>query len=121
MIGLQATVCIPGTGAATAVLNLNEADTAFDQPPCRQQLHAEVAAVGLVDPIQGLGLRRLLRELDHLRHRLLHPERELIRGDAGRHRGIVGILDAPQRIEPADQVLSHRPGFRARTRRSGAE
>ena len=69
VIGFEAAVGVPGAGAAAAVLDLNEAHAALDQPPRRQQLHAEVAAVRLVEAVERLGRRRLLGEVDHLGHR----------------------------------------------------
>ena len=46
VVGLQVRVGIPGAGAAAAVLDLDEPHAALDQPPRRQELHAELAACG---------------------------------------------------------------------------
>ena len=61
VIRLQAAVSVPGAGAAGAVLDLDEAHAAFDQPARRQHLHAEVARRGFVEAVELLRRLRLRR------------------------------------------------------------
>ncbi len=69
---------VPGAGAAGAVLDLDEAHAALDQPPRRQQLHAEVARRRAVEAVELLRLLGLVGEVEHLRHRRLHAEGQLV-------------------------------------------
>ena len=106
---------VPGAGAAAAVLDLNEPHAALDESPRRQQLRAELAAMRQVEAVQRLGFGRLLGEVDDLGHRHLHAKRQLVRSDPRGERRIVGILDAAQRVQLADQVDARRPAPRRRT------
>ena len=49
------------------MLDLDEADAAFDKPPGREQLHAEVATVRLVEAVERLGFGGLLAKSPLLR------------------------------------------------------
>ena len=60
---------IPGSGAAAAVLNLDEPHAPLDHSAGGEQLTAKLAAVRLIQTVERLRLWRFLGEIDHLRHR----------------------------------------------------
>ena len=57
MICFQSAMGVPGTCATSTMLNLNEAHSAFDQSPGREQLHTKIAAVRLIDTVQRPSFR----------------------------------------------------------------
>ena len=86
---------VPLAGAAVAAVeDLHEAHAALDQPP-RRQAHARPngAVVSLVEAVEllrvGFGL---LLKSNHLGHRRLHAERQLVRLDAGPQGRVVRVF-----------------------------
>jgi hypothetical protein len=77
---------------------------ALHQPPRGQAQHAEARRRWVVEAIELPRRRRFAVELDHFRHRGLHAEGELVRLDAGAEGRVVGVLDAREPIEPAEQI-----------------
>ena len=65
---------VPGSCTTCTMLDLNEADTALDKSAGRQQLHAKVLGLSLVDTIQRLRFRGLFGKVDRFGNRLLHAE-----------------------------------------------
>ena len=61
------------------MLNLNEPHAALDEPPRRQELRAEFAAMRQIEAVELLRFGSFLREVDDFRHRVLHAERQLVR------------------------------------------
>src|SRR5690242_11195719 len=105
MIGLQSTVCIPGTGAAVAaVKDLDETHPTLDQSPRRQTQLPEIACRRLIQTVQPARFLRLPLELEHLRQRRLHTEGQLIRFDSCSQSRILGVFYARETIELAKQV-----------------
>ena len=67
--------------------------------------------MGLIDPVEGLGLCRLLRKVDHFGDRSLHSKSKFVRSDSSRKGRIVGVLQTPLKIELPDQIRPDRLGF----------
>jgi hypothetical protein len=67
MIFLQAGVCVPCAGGDAAVLNLNEADAAFDQAAGSEKLAGEFFAVILVQAVELLDVFGLVRIIENFR------------------------------------------------------
>ena len=98
-------VGVPGAAAAAAVEDLHEPHAALDQPAGRQAQLAERPG-RVADP--G---RRALRStavsfssLQRLGHGGLHAEGQLVGLDPRPQRRVVGIVDARQAIELAQQA-----------------
>ena len=104
MVGLETGVGIPSSGAATAVLDLDEADAAFDESTGSKELGAELAAMGQVHAVERAGLGRLAGEVDDVGHRGLHPVGEFVGGDACGNGGIAGVFDPAEFVEASDQA-----------------
>ena len=99
VIGFEGGVGVPGAGAAAAVLDLDEANAAFGEASGGEELGAEFAGVRQVHAVEGLGLRRFLREIENLWDGELHAGGEFVGGDAGGEGGIVGVFDASEGVE----------------------
>lgn len=99
VIGFEGGVGVPGAGAAAAVLDLDEANAAFGEASGGEELGAEFARMRQVHAVEGLGLRRFLREIENLWDGELHAGGEFVRGDAGGEGGIVGVFDASEGVE----------------------
>ena len=69
VVGLEARVRIPGSGAAAAMLNLDEPHAPLDHSARSEQLATELAAVRQVQAVERLCFGRFFGEVDHLRHR----------------------------------------------------
>ena len=94
---LQVAVRVPAAGAAVAaVIDLHEPHAALDQPPRRQAIAGRTAVVSLSRPYSFCVAAVSSLKLEHLGHRRLHAERQLVRLDARPHRCVVRILDAEQ-------------------------
>ena len=74
---------------AAAGVNLHKADAALDEPPRHQAAPAESLGAGVVESVELLRFRRFARQIDGLGSARLHPERQLVAGDAGRQLRVV--------------------------------
>ena len=108
VVGLEAAVGVPGAGAAAAMLDLNEPHAALHKPARREQLHAEVAAVGEIEAVEPLRLLCLVGEVDDPRHALLHRVGQLVGSDPGRRGRVVGVFDRRRPAHPADEIEADR-------------
>ena len=108
MICLETAVGIPHARAATAMLDLNEPHAPFHHPPRRQERHAKVLGMRLIDTVQPLRLLRFLRKVHDIRHALLHPKSQFVGSNPGRRRRVVGILDAREAVEPLHESKTFR-------------
>ena len=73
-------------------------------PPGRQTHLAEAAGHVLIQPVEPLGGRRLVAQIDHLGNGRLHAEGQLVRLDPRSQGRVVGILDGREPIQPAQQL-----------------
>ncbi len=109
MVLLESAVRVPSSGTTGSVLDLDEPDAPFDEPPRGQQLHPKIATVRLIEPIQGLGLRpsRGRKSTTSGTDRCMRnaSSYDAIRAAIA---GIVGILDAAHRVQLPDQILANR-------------
>ena len=86
------------------MLNLDEANAAFDKTPRRQQLHAKRLRHVRVQAVQPLGFLALLVEAHCLRHGHLHAESQFITFDP-RFEGLVAwMFNRPEPIQFPDQI-----------------
>ena len=83
MIALQVAVRIPGSGPATAVLDLDEPDPAFHQTAAGQHLHAEFAGLGPVEAVEALGLLGFAGKIEGGGQGTLHAVGQFVAGQPG--------------------------------------
>ena len=95
---------IPCAGCSAAVHDLNESHASLDQPPCRQQLHSERLRRALIQTVQLLSLLGLIVKANRLRHRCLHPERQLVRLQPRPQHCVIRVLTGGDAIQASDQV-----------------
>ena len=86
------------------MLHLDEADSAFDEPPRGEHLHPEVARRGIVQPVELLRRLSLDVEVEDIGDRGLHPEGEFIRFDPRGQRRVIRVLDSLQAVQSADEI-----------------
>ena len=94
---------------------------ALDEAAGGEQLHAEVPRRWIVQTVQFLRGLIFVGELERLRHRGLHAERQLIRLDAGAQCRVIRVLRRSKTIEPAHQIEVDALLLLADARRSLAE
>src|SRR5919106_456259 len=77
----------------SAVKELNEADTAFDEPAGEHTIarKAGLQAVRIVHAVEFQRGLALLAQVSHLRRAQLHPGGEFVRGDAGAQVSVAGM------------------------------
>src|SRR5205823_11898189 len=81
VIGFQSAVGVPTTGTAvTAVIDLHEADTAFDEAAGGEAVAAK--RLVLIDAVEGESLFGFVVEVDGFGEGALHAEGELVGLDA---------------------------------------
>ena len=104
VVGQDAGVGVPGAAAAAAVEDLDEPHAALDQAAGGQAEPAERTRRVAIQAVECLRRRPLLVQLEGLGHGGLHAEGQLIGLDPRPQRRVVGIVDARQAIEPAQQA-----------------
>ena len=81
MVALHLGMAIPF--ATGSMVKLNEANPAFNQPSGEEALLAEDLGILLIQPVKGLGRRRLLLKVDRFGGVHLHLGGQFITADAG--------------------------------------
>ena len=97
---------VPTVVAGVWAQQLDEANAAFDEPPCDQAL-ARVDARRLVGGVHAVALlhgRGLVAEVEQARHRGLHAERELLVLDRGSDRVVAAGIPQRRGVERLDEV-----------------
>lgn len=89
VVGFEASMGVPSAGSATAMLNLDEANTAFHESPGDEELFGVVLVSWSIDAVETKGLGGFLTAVDDLRDGVLHTISEFVGGDAGLEVGIV--------------------------------
>ena len=97
---LQVGVGVPAVGVAA--VELHEAHAALHQPSRQQAAQAELGRLLAVQAVQPAGRLRLLREVDPLGERLLHPERQLVRLHAGPQLRVGRVLRGREPVQVAE-------------------
>ena len=104
MVGANAGVGVPGPAAAAAVEDLHEAHASLDHTAGGQTELPEWSGVGLLESVEPARAVGFALQLQRLGHGCLHARGHFVGQDPGPQLWIVGIIDARETIEPAQQA-----------------
>jgi len=104
VIGADAGMGIPFVAPAAAVKDLDETDASFNETPRRQALPAETARRATAHAVKRADVLGFAFQCKRFRDRGLHAVSKLVCANAGTQLRVVGIVDARECIEPAEQA-----------------